>query len=182
MKKIYCLIVLLTFSILNVKPGFAYQLMGIKWAGSAYNYTINPIGVDNAVDYSAKNSTITNAASLWTTVSTTNVQVNYQGTSTNTGWGVNDGENVVTWVTNGWTGNVIGISTSWYTSQNIIDSDIKLNTNFANDSRVSQLVTHEVGHSLGIDHTQESGASYEQDEYDAIMYWLLHTQTDLNRQ
>jgi hypothetical protein len=182
MKKIYFLITLLIFSIIAGKISFAYQLMGIKWSGGAYNYTINPIGVDNAVNYSAKNSTIINAAALWTTVSTSNVQVNYQGTSANTGWGVNDGENVVTWVTNGWTGSVIGISTSWFTSQHIIDSDIKLNTSFANDSRVSQLVTHEVGHSLGIDHTQESGASYEQDEYDAIMYWLLHSQTELNRQ
>lgn len=182
MKKHYFIILLLIINAFSIKNSQAYQLMGYKWASNAYNYNINPIGVDNAIDYSAKSNTIINAAALWSSVATTNVQVNYQGTSTNTGWGVNDGENVVTWVTNGWTGNVIGISTSWHTSQHIIDSDIKLNTNFANDSRVSQLVTHEVGHSLGIDHTQESGASYDQDEYEAIMYWLLHTQTNLNRQ
>lgn len=172
---------LFTLTVMFTQNSLAYQLMGIKWAGGAYNYYINPVGIDNTVDYSSKTSTVINAAGLWQGVSTTNVGVNYLGSTTNTGWGVNDGFNVVTWKTTGWSGSVIGVSTSWYTSSYIIDSDIKLNTAFANDSRLTQLVTHEVGHSLGIDHTQEQSAPADQDEIDAIMYWLLQSQTDLNR-
>ena len=181
MRKFIQTSLLFTLTVMLTYNSMAYQLMGIKWAEGAYNYHINPVGVDNTVDYSSKTSTVINAAGLWQGVSTTNVGVNYLGSTTNTGWGVNDGVNVVTWKTNDWSGSVIGISTSWYTSSYIIDSDIKLNTAFANDSRLTQLVTHEVGHSLGIDHTQESGAPADQDEIDAIMYWLLQSQTDLNR-
>lgn len=181
MKKVYYLLLIIIISFGFSPKSYAYQLIGYKWAGGAYNYYINPIGVDNGVDYSSKSSTVINAAANWQSVSTTNVSLNYQGTTTNTGWGINDGVNVVTWKTNGWSGNVIGLSTSWYSGSQILDSDIKLNTAFANDSRMSQLVTHEVGHSLGIGHTQEQGATATQDEINAIMYWLLQSQTDLNQ-
>lgn len=161
----------------------AYHLNGVKWGSSSYNFSINPIGVDDGLDYSAYSSVVINAAAEWESVSTTNVQVNYIGTTTNEDWQTADFENVVTWKTDGWSGNVIGISSYYYNgSGEIIDSDIKLNTAFAGDSRLAQLVTHEVGHSLGIGHTREQGESRTTDEYEAIMYYLLHSQTDLNKE
>lgn len=162
----------------------AYTLLGSKWSGGAYNYYINPKDVDNVNnDYSAYTSSVTSGAGLWTSVGTSNVQVNYMGTTTNTEWGGTwppDYQNTVTWKTTGWSGSVIGLSFYWNLGSSIVDSDIKLNTAFAADSRLPRLVTHEVGHSLGIGHTRESGESYTSNEYNSIMYWLLHSQTELN--
>ena len=118
----------------------AYQLYGYKWSGGAYNYYINPVGVDNAVDYSAYSSTVISAAAEWESVSTTNVSIGYMGTTTNTEWGGSwppDYQNTITWKTDGWGGNVIGLSTAWYAGGDIVDSDIKLNTSFATESRLS---------------------------------------------
>lgn len=161
----------------------AYTLLGLKWSGGAYNYYVNPIGVDNGNNYSAYTSAVTSGAALWTSVGTSNVQVNYMGTTSSTEWGGTwppDYQNTVTWKTNGWSGSVIGISTYWSMGSDIVDSDVKLNTAFAGDSRLPGLVTHEVGHSLGIGHTREQGEAYSTDEYNSMMYWLIHSQTGLN--
>ena len=74
--------VMLTF--LFITESNAYQLFGYKWSTGAYNYYINPIGVDNSTDYSSYSSGIISAASQWTSVSTTNVAVNYMGTTSST--------------------------------------------------------------------------------------------------
>jgi len=164
-------------------PLKAYNLLGIKWPGGAYNYYINPIGVDNGNNYAAYSGSVINGAAMWTSVGTSNVQVNYLGTTSVTEWGGTwppDYQNTVTWKTTGWSGSVIGLSTYWYSGNDIVDSDIKLNTAFAGDSRLPGLVTHEVGHSLGIGHTRESGQSYTTNEYNAMMFWQIHSQTELN--
>jgi len=174
---------ILLFAISN--QAFAYKLNGVKWAGGSYDYYINPIGVDNGSDYSAFSGDVISAAGAWSSVGTTNVSVNYVDVTSNTEWGGTwppDYQNTITWKTNGWSGTIIGISTYWYSDGDIIDSDIKLNTSFAADSRLPLLVTHEVGHSLGIGHTRESGDSYTSDEYNSVMYWQLHSQPDLNQQ
>jgi thiamine pyrophosphokinase len=172
--------------IATIQQSYAYQLYGYKWADNKFDYYINPTGVDDNLDYSEYSSTIREGANFWESVETSDIEINYKGTTDITEWGGTwppDYQNTITWVGDTTLSkNVIGISTAWYSGDDIIDSDIKLNAAFASDSRLPQLVAHEVGHSLGIGHTRESDEDPTDDEYNAIMYWQLHTQTELNQE
>jgi hypothetical protein len=173
------------FVLLFNQQASAYHLSGQSWPSAAYNFYINPIGVDNGIDYSIYNTTIINAAKEWEQIGTSSIQLNFEGTTSVTEWGGSwppDYQNTITWKTNDWSGNVIGVSTKWFVGDEIVDSDIKLNTAFAGDSRLPLLVTHEVGHSLGINHTREANQSYTSEEYNAIMYYLLHNQNEMNQE
>ncbi len=163
----------------------AYNLFNIRWADATYRYYINPISVDSSDDYSAYNSTIIGSAAWWDGVGTSIGQTSFQSTTTDQTWSGDDstnGQNTIIWKESGWGGNVIGVSSIWSRGNLIVEADIKLNTAFAGDSRVNLLVAHEVGHCMGIGHTRESGQDYTAEEYNALMFWQLHTQPDLNCQ
>jgi hypothetical protein len=159
---------------------YGYQLTGKKWRTPEFKYFINPIGIDDSIDYKQYSQLIIDAIGKWATVPTASIEMKYLGESSIAEWGVMDNKNMVIWKKEGWSGNVIGLSTYWYSGGNITDSDIQLNTAFANDSRLQGLVTHEVGHSIGIAHTREKGENFDAEEFHSIMFWLLHSQKELN--
>ena len=139
---------------------FAYQVnktsggADIKWFTSNVIYYINPSGgpSDNL-------STIQTSMQTWTDVVTSYFTFVYGGTTTNTSCGTNDGANIVCFGPMGLTGTLAENSFWYYTSSGqIIDSDIKFNTNYtwATDGSpsaydVQNVGTHEFGHSLSLD-------------------------------
>ena len=94
----------------------------------------------------------------WTDVLTSTLNLIYSGTTTNTSYGTNDGENIVCFGPMGTTGTLAENTFWFYTSSGMmLDSDIKFNTSYpwatsgsAGAYDVENVGTHELGHSLSL--------------------------------
>ena len=114
----------------------------------------------------AKVRSIVRAFESWEIASSSLVSFRYAGlTSSDTV--AFDGVNLVTWVENGWTykAETIAYTTLWVTSTGrILDADIELNGEFFDWSAsadngeldIQNVLTHEVGHFIGIGHSVET--------------------------
>lgn len=188
MKKYIFPLIFMFFFLCSVRV-YTYKLEGdstyLRWLSKKYSYFINSTGVDNSVDYSSLNSVIQDGIEDWQVVSTADFLADYKGTTTDEEWcGVDgtNGQNSITWKTNGWSGSVIGTCSYFYypSTGEIIEADIKLNTSFSNDPRMELLVMHEAGHGIGIGHTKENGESATTEEDKAVMHWELDSKTAAN--
>jgi len=125
----------------------------IKWFTSNVFFYINPSGGP-----SGNLSAIQASMQTWTDVVTSYFTFVYGGTTTNTSYGTDDGVNIVCFGPMGLTGTLAENTFWFYTnSGQIIDSDIKFNTNYTwatNGSSgaydVQNVGTHESGHSLSL--------------------------------
>ena len=133
----------------------------IHWPTPQADYRINTSG------FPAAGSTAIQAAmQTWTDVSTSNFSFIYQGTTSSTAYGVNDGANLICFGALGAGYNTtLALNTGWYTAQGtLLDCDIKFNSIFpwATDSSASAydlqtIVLHELGHSLALEDLYGAG-------------------------
>lgn len=106
-----------------------------------------------------KGTALTNAMASWTNVAGANHVLTYQGTAT-FGWATDD-YNAILWASgNGCTGGCLALTALVLQSgQVIIESDITFNSSYTwntngSDQDVEAVAAHELGHSLGIHHTE----------------------------
>lgn len=129
--------------------GFAH------WNGRSFNWYHNT----TAGQGSGKGTALANAMGSWTAVTGANHVLNYAGTTT-AGWAT-DSQNTILWTTGNScnTGCLALTALVLQSGQVIVESDIMYNNNYAwftNGSAydVESLAAHELGHSLGIHHTE----------------------------
>lgn len=114
---------------------------------------------------SGKATAVTSAMSSWTAVASADHVLTYAGTTT-AGWST-DGVNTLLWASgNGCTGSCLAITALVLQSgQVIVETDISFNnnvtwtTNGANYD-TEAVAAHELGHSLGIHHTDSTSATH----------------------
>jgi hypothetical protein len=108
---------------------------------------------------SGKGTALSSAMASWTNVTSADHVLTYAGTTT-AGFST-DGRNTILWASgNGCTGSCLAITALVLQSgQVIVETDISFNSNFTwntngADYDVQSVATHELGHTLGIHHTE----------------------------
>lgn len=134
----------------NNAGGFAH------WTTANISWRLNTAGQG-----SGKTSALQAAMASWTAVTSANHNVTYAGT-TSAGWST-DGQNTILWANgNGCTGNCLALTALVLQSgQRIVETDITFNANYSwntngSDVDVQAVAAHELGHALGIHHTNLS--------------------------
>lgn len=126
----------------------------VHWTGRDISWYHNTSGQG-----SGKAAALQAALQTWTNVSGSKYALSYAGT-TGAGWST-DGQNTMLWATgNGCTGSCLALTALVLQSgQVIVESDVTFNANYTWTTNGSQydtqsVATHELGHTLGIHHTE----------------------------
>ena len=132
----------------NAAGGFAH------WNNKNIAWRLNTAGQG-----AGKETALTNALTAWTNVPSADHVVTYAGTTT-AGF-TTDGINTFLWARgNGCTGSCLAITALvLQAGQVIVETDVSFNSRYTwntngSDYDVQAVATHEVGHALGIHHTE----------------------------
>ncbi len=155
----YILIIFVYLSFLN-KPVLGFEYTGRRWPSNGMpTFYVNQAGTP---DCSNEFEAIQNSINTWNDVTTAYNRFTYSGTTANNNYATYDGTNLIMWVESNWTdmfsSNDIGVTVTWYGSGTIYETDISLNGEYdtwsdngsAGKMDVQDIVTHELGHSVGL--------------------------------
>ncbi len=150
----------------------AYNFTGSKWTlntGGSVPYKANSSLSGDLADSDCL-AAIQRGFQVWTDLSCSYMAWNYTGRTQIVAWGVSDGENVVSWREDSWDDSAaaLAITSSIFNFQGFIDTDIKYNGfhhrwavvgSQGTGTDVESVTAHEVGHAIGLDHTNVSGST-----------------------
>lgn len=158
-------------------PDFVVGLSKQKWLSNKLYWSYNPanqpadLSTDTVVD------AIKLAASRWSGMC--NISFVYLGTTTSRPYGGNDGtvvdaRNVIGWdaLTNDLS-DAAAVTYSWTRKDTMMDADIAINTNMERPwtaQRLDGVLTHELGHAIGISHSNIVESVMSADPYNSFDY------------
>lgn len=135
-------------------------------------------------------ATVMNSVNAWKNVTQTNIRISKVTTKSISTTPHYDGKNQIKMYTNNWSdlpfnppSSALAVTISTYKDPNtIVDSDIFFNAqNFQwavvntdeeyNQYDIENVLTHEIGHFLGLDHTSENSSENEAPYIDATMFF-----------
>ncbi|HLX23545.1 MAG TPA: fibronectin type III domain-containing protein [Usitatibacter sp.] len=145
-----------------------YRLMsptGATHPGGVMRWYYNDANRPAGISMSAVLSQLNDSMSKWSGVC--NISFSYQGTTT-TGFSLQhspaeiDGVNVIGWDATNIAAPTTGITNiAWDSNNNIVDAEIRFNASYSATyspaSDFDATATHEIGHSIGIDHSDVAG-------------------------
>ncbi|MFM6930441.1 MAG: matrixin family metalloprotease, partial [Bdellovibrio sp.] len=151
-----------------------------RWKSGAINWYYNPSGAPSSLS-SAALATIQQSMSYWS--SYCNVKFNYMGETDKTSeGGPRDTANVIGWGdANGATGITFVSIYGRTLPLSISESDINLNVRDIQDTTtLSAVVNHELGHMLGLKHSDVSESIMYANPYHDIQYLLTLRADDIS--
>ncbi|MFM6930515.1 MAG: matrixin family metalloprotease [Bdellovibrio sp.] len=151
-----------------------------RWKSGAINWYYNPSGAPSSLS-SAALATIQQSMSYWS--SYCNVKFNYMGeTDKSSEGGPRDTTNVIGWGgANGATGITFMSIYGRTPAMSISESDINLNARDIRDTTtLSAVVNHELGHMLGLKHSDVSESIMYANPYHDVQYLLTLRADDIS--
>lgn len=160
---------------LRERPSYVQGANGQRWTSGQVDWYYNPINQPLNLSTSAVLNAIQNAAARWSGMC--NITFVYRGmTSTLPNMygdaSTVEGANVFGWgVLQGDDASYSGLTKSWFVGDSYVDSDIMMNTMepWAIDE-VEAIMTHELGHAIGLMHSDRFASVMFADPYHSARY------------
>ena len=159
------------------QPEFVLGLSKQHWLSSKFYWSYNPANQPAGLSTEAVVEAIKLAASRWNGMC--NVSFVYLGTTTDRPYGgddatVVDSRNVIGWdqLTNA-NSDAAAVTYSWTARDTLVDADIAINTNVSfpwTAKGLDGVLTHELGHAIGIKHSNIVDSVMSADPYNSFEY------------
>lgn len=138
-----------------------------KWDGAVMPWKYNPSGQPATVTTDSMLAMINADMAKWEKVC--GIHFQYQGT-TSAAPTLNDGSNVIGWAS---AKGYDGYTQYWYSNYKFTDVDVRLDpTRLTNPTYIEAILTHELGHAVGLDHSDQNESTMFANPYHTYEYQL----------